>query len=155
MVFVHGIGGSIRSFLPIIEGLDRSKYKPWFFFYPSGADLEQLAEFFYQLYLSGDVIPQSKMPMIVVAHSMGGFDVELSDQYSPITQYFIHTIGKYLVLMAKGYISPVNAAQSHFISVLNKEELPMSEEEKGIVMFMQNYPDLINAFLLNNVAGLN
>ncbi|RBP49366.1 esterase/lipase family protein [Arenicella xantha] len=75
VVFVHGIGGSARSFKPIVDRLDRDRYRPWFFYYPSGGDLHQLAGFFYSLFLSGEVIPLDDMPMIVVAHSMGGIVV--------------------------------------------------------------------------------
>jgi pimeloyl-ACP methyl ester carboxylesterase len=75
VVFVHGIGDSARSFEPIINQLDRDRYRPWFFYYPSGGDLDQLADFFYKLFLSGQVIPLGEMPLIVVAHSMGGLVV--------------------------------------------------------------------------------
>jgi pimeloyl-ACP methyl ester carboxylesterase len=75
VVFVHGIGGSAREFEPFVGQLDRSRYKPWFFHYPSGGDLDQLAELFHQIYLSGKVYRSSGMPMIIVAHSMGGLVV--------------------------------------------------------------------------------
>ncbi len=75
VVFVHGIGGSARAFLPIVNGLDRKRYKPWFFYYSSGADLEQLADLFYDIFLSGKIVRQNTMPMIIVAHSMGGLVV--------------------------------------------------------------------------------
>lgn len=75
VVFVHGIGDGPRAFETIISGLDRDRYKPWFFYYPSGGDLDQLADLFYDLFLSGDVIPLGEMPIIVVAHSMGGLVV--------------------------------------------------------------------------------
>jgi pimeloyl-ACP methyl ester carboxylesterase len=75
VVFVHGIEGSSRSFGPIIKQLDLDRYRPWFFYYPSGGDLEQLSDFFYGLFLSGDIISLGDMPMIVVAHSMGGLVV--------------------------------------------------------------------------------
>lgn len=75
VVFVHGIGGSPRSFETIVSHMDRDRYRPWFFYYPSGGDLNQLADFFYSLFLSGKVIPMGKMPLIVVAHSMGGIVV--------------------------------------------------------------------------------
>lgn len=75
VVFVHGIGGSSRAFSPIVERLDRNRYKPWFFYYPSGGDLHQLADLFYSLFLSGKTIKMAQMPMIIVAHSMGGLIV--------------------------------------------------------------------------------
>ncbi|MCP4450376.1 MAG: alpha/beta hydrolase, partial [Planctomycetes bacterium] len=75
VVFVHGVGGSIRAFEPIISQLDRKRYKPWFFYYPSGGDLDQLAEMFYRIFISGKVTSNAQMPMIIVAHSMGGLVV--------------------------------------------------------------------------------
>ncbi|WP_444996984.1 DUF413 domain-containing protein [Aliikangiella sp. IMCC44359] len=82
VIFVHGIAGSPREFEPIIQNLDRNRYKPWFFYYPSGGDLNQLATLFYQIFLSGKVIPQNDTPMIIIAHSMGGLVVrEALNQY--------------------------------------------------------------------------
>jgi len=75
VVFVHGIGGSAREFESFIGQLDRTRYKPWFFHYPSGGDLDQLAELFYQIFLAGKVHRSNGMPMIVIAHSMGGLVV--------------------------------------------------------------------------------
>jgi pimeloyl-ACP methyl ester carboxylesterase len=75
VVYVHGIAGSSREFETLVARLDRSRYKPWFFYYPSGGDLDQLAELFYQLYLSGKVVRSGDMPMIIIAHSMGGLIV--------------------------------------------------------------------------------
>jgi triacylglycerol esterase/lipase EstA (alpha/beta hydrolase family) len=75
VVFVHGVGGSIRAFEPIVSQLDRQRYKPWFFYYPSGGDLDQLAEIFHQIFLSGKVAKLEKIPMVIVAHSMGGLIV--------------------------------------------------------------------------------
>lgn len=72
IVFVHGIGGSARNFEDIVAALDRSRYRPWFFHYPSGMDLDQLAAMFHRVFLSGDVVSLGEMPMIIVAHSMGG-----------------------------------------------------------------------------------
>jgi pimeloyl-ACP methyl ester carboxylesterase len=75
VIFAHGIGGSAREFQTFVAQMDRSRYKPWFFHYPSGGDLDQLAELFYQIYLSGKVYRSNGMPMIVIAHSMGGLIV--------------------------------------------------------------------------------
>jgi len=75
VVFVHGIDGSARDFAGIVARLDRHRYRPWFFYYPSGNGLEQLGEMFYQIFLSGKTIALGKMEMVVVAHSMGGLVV--------------------------------------------------------------------------------
>lgn len=75
VIFVHGIGGSSRNFKKIIESMDQNRYQTWLFYYPSGGDLDQLADFFYNIFLSGAVINKKDMPMIVVAHSMGGIIV--------------------------------------------------------------------------------
>jgi len=87
VVFVHGIGGSSRSFKPIIKQMDKERYQAWFFYYPSGGDLEQLADFFYNIFLSGEVIARGDMPMIVIAHSMGGLVVrEALNNYQGTTK---------------------------------------------------------------------
>ena len=75
IVFVHGIGGSVRDFEHIVARIDRNRFKPWFFYYPSGTDLEQLGAMFYKLFLSGTTIQLEQMPMVIVAHSMGGLVV--------------------------------------------------------------------------------
>ena len=75
VVFVHGIGGSVRDFEDVVPVLDRARFRPWFFYYPSGGDLNQLGAMFYRIFLSGQVIPLQDMPMVIVAHSMGGLVV--------------------------------------------------------------------------------
>ncbi len=75
VIFIHGMGGSAREFEAMVARLDRARYKPWFFHYPSGMDLEQLAQLFYDIFLSGKVIPSFGMPTVIVAHSMGGLVV--------------------------------------------------------------------------------
>ncbi len=75
VVFVHGIDGSARDFADVVAGLDRTRFKPWFFHYPSGTDLNQLGAMFHKIFLSGKVIPLGDMPMVTVAHSMGGLVV--------------------------------------------------------------------------------
>lgn len=75
VVFVHGIEGSARDFASIVARIDRSRFKPWFFYYPSGTDLAQLGAMLYQLFLSGTTVQLQRMPMVIVAHSMGGLVV--------------------------------------------------------------------------------
>jgi uncharacterized protein YifE (UPF0438 family) len=75
VVFVHGIGGIPDEFRHIIDSLDRRRYKPWFFYYPSGMDLKKLADMFYEIFLSGKVVQRGTFDMVIVAHSMGGLVV--------------------------------------------------------------------------------
>lgn len=75
VIFVHGMGGTVREFIPIIKKMDRERYVPWFYYYPSGSDLDQSAENFYRLLLSGKLFPKTDSRMIIVAHSMGGLVV--------------------------------------------------------------------------------
>jgi pimeloyl-ACP methyl ester carboxylesterase len=75
VIFVHGIGGSPAQFSPIVERLDRRRCKPWFFHYPGGEDLGQLARLFHDIFLSGRMIPDEGAPLVLVAHSMGGLVV--------------------------------------------------------------------------------
>ncbi|MCF6211233.1 MAG: alpha/beta hydrolase [Gammaproteobacteria bacterium] len=304
VVFVHGIGGSFRSFEPIVKRMDRDRYRLWFFYYPSGGDLDQLADFFYSLFLSGEVIPLGEMPMIVIAHSMGGivvrealnkyqgktdenkvelfvtiasplgghpsaalgekhglivlpawrdlnpnnrfikelykkplpkfvnhqlfyaykntstlklgensdgvvplssqlhpeaqkqshqqfgfneshfdilkndkmitlllkkmsgvksifpeshmkilvnggFDVKLNDSYSPVTKHLIQYAGKYLVFLANGVIEPFHPQQEHFIQAIQGEISANKDIEREFIMFMREYPELVNGALKN------
>ncbi|MBJ7537646.1 alpha/beta hydrolase [Marinomonas sp. C1424] len=302
VIFVHGIGGSPRSFKPIIESMDKDRYQAWFFYYPSGGDLDQLADFFYNIFLSGIVIPKRDMPMIVVAHSMGGlivreafnkyqregkenkvelfvslasplgghpsaalgekhglivlpswkdlnptsqfikelyrqplpeivnhqlfyaygnssmlklgensdgvvplssqlrpeaqrqshnqfgfnsshigilenkemilqllesmagvknifpeshmtllvnggFDVELTDDYSPFSQHLIRYAGKYIVLLAKGVIMPINPQQGRYIQALQGKRVATKNVEIEFIKFMREYPELVDRVL--------
>ena len=77
VIFVHGIGGTPAEFKHIVEKMDRTRFRPWFFYYPSGSDLDQMALFFQNIFLSGNVIPVDEhLPIWIVAHSMGGLVVK-------------------------------------------------------------------------------
>ena len=296
IVFIHGIGGSAREFEPFVRQLDRSRYKPWFFHYPSGGDLDQLSELFFQIYLSGKVSDSGGMPMIIVAHSMGGliireainkyeggsdenqvhllitmatpfgghaaaaageehglivlpswrdlnpenpfignlyrkplpgfvhheliyayqnpgaiklgensdgvvalssqlhpqaqrqasgqfgfdnthtdileseevtahirarmemvkntfppshlllldqggYEVALGEAYSPITQYMIRTMGKYVMALTNGTVTPIDPVQENFIAVVNREKSPSGDIEEGWLMFLSEHPE--------------
>ncbi|CAM2064356.1 DUF413 domain-containing protein [Sulfidibacter corallicola] len=76
VVFVHGIGGSPRNFDALLAKLDRRFFKPFYFYYPSGGDLSQMADFFYDIFLSTRYLGDNdRIPTVIVAHSMGGLVV--------------------------------------------------------------------------------
>ena len=71
ILFVHGASGTPVSWKKIAEQIDRQKYQPWFYYYPSGIQLKLIA--------SGlnDVIKKLHdkyrfNTLYVTAHSMGG-----------------------------------------------------------------------------------
>ena len=73
VVFVHGIQGTPRDFKYLVDGLDKNRYQPWFFFYPSGMPLQKLG------FLMSDIVRYFTTTgsfhlqrVIVVAYSMGG-----------------------------------------------------------------------------------
>ncbi len=71
VLFVHGIEGSPLNFTHLIGQLDRSKFQPWVYYYPSGARLGRVADHLAQTMLELEV--RHRVPrVVVVAHSMGG-----------------------------------------------------------------------------------
>ena len=71
VLFVHGISGYPQQFTDLIDGLDRERFQPWFYFYPSGFHLDGIAGHLAEV--MGEL--QSRLgfdEFAVVAHSMGG-----------------------------------------------------------------------------------
>jgi pimeloyl-ACP methyl ester carboxylesterase len=71
VLFVHGISGSPREFAALSEQLDRERFQPWFYYYPSGAPLDGISEHLSNLVVSLRVRNDCDR-LAVVAHSMGG-----------------------------------------------------------------------------------
>lgn len=69
--FVHGVAGTPRDFKYLVDGLDGSRFQPWFLYYPSGGPLQKLGSFFAEVLRVFDEDFHSRRA-IVVAHSMGG-----------------------------------------------------------------------------------
>jgi pimeloyl-ACP methyl ester carboxylesterase len=73
VLFVHGISGTPRDWKYISDGLDRSRFQPFFFYYPSGLPLDKLGTLLAQLIETIDRTSKHGDPRIVLAaHSMGG-----------------------------------------------------------------------------------
>jgi pimeloyl-ACP methyl ester carboxylesterase len=71
VLFVHGISGYPAEFAFLSEQLDRGLFQPWFYYYPSGASLDEVSS-----HLSNLVVRLRVRfdfdDLYVVAHSMGG-----------------------------------------------------------------------------------
>jgi pimeloyl-ACP methyl ester carboxylesterase len=73
VLFVHGINGTPRDFKALAGGLDRSRFQPWFFYYPSGMPLDKLGAFLARgIRIIGSDPELGVAQLVVVAHSMGG-----------------------------------------------------------------------------------
>jgi pimeloyl-ACP methyl ester carboxylesterase len=71
VLFVHGIKGYPQQFSTLVAALDPERFEAWFYFYPSGVHLEQIAT-----HLATTLISLRALTgfdeLAVVAHSMGG-----------------------------------------------------------------------------------
>lgn len=71
VLFVYGISGSPQDWRVMLKKIDRKKYQPWFFLYPSGLRLDKSANA-----LSGAMLLLKQRHgferLNVLAHSMGG-----------------------------------------------------------------------------------
>jgi len=74
IIFVHGVGGTPRDFKYITENIDRNKFEPLFFYYPSGERLEMVADILYEIFLTQKVFDMKMKgrKVVICAHSMGG-----------------------------------------------------------------------------------
>ncbi len=71
LIFIHGVGGNPEHWTSIIQRLDRTRFQPWLFFYPSGLRLNMCTEFLVRS-LSKVYVQDKFKKVVVVAHSMGG-----------------------------------------------------------------------------------
>ena len=71
ILFVHGASGTPRHFKSLADQIDRDRFQPWFYHYPSGLPLDKISKFLNRLItiIHGDF--QFKQ-LYVTGHSMGG-----------------------------------------------------------------------------------
>lgn len=73
VLFVHGIEGSPRDFAFLEKGLDRRRYLPFFFYYPSGLPLDVTGLVLAAILAEADRSSELGVDsLVLVAHSMGG-----------------------------------------------------------------------------------
>jgi len=70
LILIHGIRGTPRDWEFIVDRIDRQRFQPWFFYYPSGLKLETIAEIFYEQFLSSKIVKNDQL--VIAAHSQGG-----------------------------------------------------------------------------------
>lgn len=92
VLFIHGATGSPRGWRPFVESMDRTRFQPWFYYYPTGAPVKSMSDFLYwklsnlrKKYHFGD--------MLIVAHSMGGlvarsFIMDFGERF-PLVRLFL------------------------------------------------------------------
>jgi pimeloyl-ACP methyl ester carboxylesterase len=71
VLFVHGAGGTPQDWRYFIEHLDRSKFQPWVYYYPTGLPIEISASWLDD-FVSALHARYGFRSLIVVGHSMGG-----------------------------------------------------------------------------------
>jgi pimeloyl-ACP methyl ester carboxylesterase len=71
VLFVHGIAGTPTDFRYLIQHVDRNRFQPWVYYYPSGAHLAAVADHLTQTMRTLQ-LQHGFRSYIVVAHSMGG-----------------------------------------------------------------------------------
>ena len=71
VLFVHGINGTPTNFRYLAERLDRTKYQPWLYYYPSGVRLSGIADHLDQT-MKTLQLQHGFRQFHVIAHSMGG-----------------------------------------------------------------------------------
>jgi pimeloyl-ACP methyl ester carboxylesterase len=71
ILFIHGAGGSPRGWRYFIDNLDRSRYQPWVFYYPTGARIDSSSHLLLWK-LANLQMKYHFSTFYIVAHSMGG-----------------------------------------------------------------------------------
>jgi pimeloyl-ACP methyl ester carboxylesterase len=71
VLFVHGMTGTPADFQQLIKRLDRQRFQPWVYYYPSGARLASVADHLTQT-MRKLQFQYGFKKFAVVAHSMGG-----------------------------------------------------------------------------------
>jgi pimeloyl-ACP methyl ester carboxylesterase len=71
ILFIHGATGTPSGWQYFVDHIDRTRYQPWFFYYPTGLRINSMAyQLFWKLVNLQTKYQFKKMHM--VAHSMGG-----------------------------------------------------------------------------------
>jgi len=137
ILFVHGAEGSPRDWKYFADTIDRTRYQPWFFYYPSAASLKTMGNLLSKK-LWDLQIKYHYDRLYITAHSMGGMVVRsfLLDhgRYFPFTRLFVSIStpwgGEKLADIGANYSPAVIPSwldmqpEGDFIKSLFREKLP-------------------------------
>ena len=71
VLFVHGMNGGPTDWLSAIEGIDKQRFQPWIFYYPSGFRLDLVSD--YLVHALAEIQTRYAFKQLnIAAHSMGG-----------------------------------------------------------------------------------
>ncbi len=92
ILFVHGATGTPKGWKYFVDNIDRTRFQPWFFYYPSGARIQSISSLLsWKLYNLQTKYKFDKM--YITAHSLGGLVVRsfIVDygRYFPYVKLFI------------------------------------------------------------------
>lgn len=71
ILFIHGAGDTPKTWKYIVNHLDRTRFQPWFFFYPSGARIRSMSNLL-QWKLTNLQVKYQFQELYITAHSLGG-----------------------------------------------------------------------------------
>ncbi|MBW1891063.1 MAG: alpha/beta hydrolase [Deltaproteobacteria bacterium] len=71
ILFIHGAGDTPKGWKYFIDNIDRTRFQPWFFYYPSGTRIQSMAHLL-SWKLGNLQIKYSFDHLYITAHSMGG-----------------------------------------------------------------------------------
>jgi pimeloyl-ACP methyl ester carboxylesterase len=71
ILFIHGATGTPRGWDFFVHHIDRTRFQPWFFYYPSGARIQSMSHLLYWKLLNLK-LKYNFQQLYITAHSMGG-----------------------------------------------------------------------------------
>ncbi len=71
ILFIHGATGTPKGWKYFIDNIDRTRFQPWFFYYPSGARIQSMSNLL-SWKLGNLQIKYNFDQLYITAHSMGG-----------------------------------------------------------------------------------
>jgi len=71
ILFIHGATGTPKGWKYFVDNIDRTRFQPWFFYYPSGARIQSMS-YLLLWKLENLKIKYNFEQLYITAHSMGG-----------------------------------------------------------------------------------